>query len=161
MNNSSDSKSSIENARQRDDAPFFMWRHLNKLRWLSLSIVFLMLVMIPLFSVYQTYIAAHAYDLLYPNEKMLYDVVETITSPFISDPETQLDLVKGNTWSGTLFGYQLTDPLAIVSQIAASTSIYWPFVLTGLIPLVFTLLFGRFYCGWICPCFACSGGSAQ
>ena len=147
----SSSASSIEKARQRKDAPFFLWRHLNKLRWLSLSIVFVMLILIPLFSIYQTYIAAHAYDLLFPNEKMLYDTVEMITEPFISDPETQLDLVKGNTWSGTLFGYKLTDPLAIISQIAASKSIYWPFVLTGLIPLIFTLLFGRFYCGWICP----------
>jgi ferredoxin-type protein NapH len=30
-------------------------------------------------------------------------------------------------------------------------SIYWPFVLTAVIPVFFTLLFGRFYCGWICP----------
>lgn len=131
--------------------PFFLWRHLNKLRWLSLSIVFLMLVVLPFLHVYQTYVAAHAYDLLAPSEKQLYDIVETFTSPFISDPAEDLDAIKGNTWSGTFWGLQLSDPLAAVGQMAAGLNIYTPFLLTALIPIVLTLVFGRFFCGWICP----------
>jgi ferredoxin-type protein NapH len=42
------------------DKPFFLWRHLNKLRWLSLSIVFLMLVALPFLHVYQTYGALYS-----------------------------------------------------------------------------------------------------
>jgi len=84
--------------------PIFLWKHLNKLRWLSLSVVFFMLLLIPLMHLYQTYVAAHAYDLLGPGEKQFYDVMETITSPFVADPEKQLDAVKGNTWSGTFLG---------------------------------------------------------
>ena len=42
-------------------------RHLNKLRWVTLSLVFAMLVLLPFISVYQTYVAAHAYDLLAPS----------------------------------------------------------------------------------------------
>jgi len=134
-----------------DSKPFFLWRHLNKLRWLSLGIVFLMLILIPFLHLYQTYIAAHAYDLLYPSEKVIYDSMETLTAPFVSDPEKDLDLLKGTTWSGRLFGLDLSDPLALAGQIAASGKVLWPFVLTALIPIGLTLLLGRFFCGWICP----------
>ena len=131
--------------------PFFLWRHLNKLRWLSLSIVFLMLLALPFLHVYQTYVAAHAYDLLAPSEKQLYDVVETLTSPFVSDPAEDLDAIKGNTWSGTFWEIQLSDPLAALGQIAAGLNFFTPFLITALIPIVLTVLFGRFFCGWICP----------
>ncbi len=32
--------------------PFVLWRHLNKLRWVTLSIVFAMLVLLPYLHVY-------------------------------------------------------------------------------------------------------------
>jgi len=131
--------------------PFFMWRHLNKIRWLVLSLVFFMLIFLPFAHVYQTYVASFSYDLLDPSEKQLYDFMEMITSPFINDPALDLDAVKGNTWSGNFFGYKISDPLAVVGQISASLTIYWPFVITGLIPIVLTIIFGRFFCGWICP----------
>jgi len=128
-----------------------MWRHLNKLRWLSLSVVFLMLILLPLLSVYQNYVAAHAYDLLTPSQKLLYDGMESLTAPFVADPENDLDAIKGTTWSGQFFGLKLSDPLAVVGQTAAGLEIYWPFLLTALIPVALTVVFGRFFCGWICP----------
>jgi ferredoxin-type protein NapH len=131
--------------------PFFLWRHLIKLRWLSLSIVFAMLVALPFMHVYQTFTAAHAYDLLAPSEKQLYDVMETLTAVFTEDPAEDLDAIKGNTWSGSFFGLQLSDPLAVAGQMAAGLKVYAPFLLTALIPVLFTLLLGRFFCGWICP----------
>ena len=79
-------------------------RHLNKLRWLSLGLVFSMLVLLPFLSVYQNYTAAHAYDLLPPSQQRLYDAMEWLTAPFTSDPATDLDVLKGTTWSGTLSG---------------------------------------------------------
>ena len=84
--------------------PFFLWRHLNKLRWVTLSLVFAMLVLLPFLHVYQTYVAAHAYDLLSPSEQRLYDVMEALTAPFTDDPAEDLDALKGNTWSGTFWG---------------------------------------------------------
>jgi ferredoxin-type protein NapH len=131
--------------------PFFLWRHLNKLRWVTLSLVFAILVILPLLSIYQNYVAAYAYDLLSPSERVLYDTAEWFTSPFTDNPAEDLDLVKGTTWSGTLFGLKLSDPLAVVSQIAAGLTVYWPFVLTALIPVAFTVVLGRFFCGWLCP----------
>ncbi len=136
--------------RQRHQ-PFFFWRHLNKLRWVTLSVVFVLLVLLPFLHVYQTYVAAHAYDLLSPSEKQLYDVMEALTAPFTDDPAEDLDAVKGNTWSGTFWGLKLSDPLAALGQIAAGRTLFWPFLLTALIPIALTVVFGRFFCGWICP----------
>jgi ferredoxin-type protein NapH len=126
-------------------------RHLNKLRWLILSLVFCALILLPFFHLYQTYLASHSYDLLLSKEKMVYDSMESLTAPFLSDPEKQLEAVKGTTWSGTLFGLKLSDPLAVVSQASAGIKLYWPFILTAAIPVIFTVIFGRFFCGWICP----------
>ncbi len=131
--------------------PFFLWRHLNKLRWVTLTAVFAALVTLPFLHVYQTYVAAHAYDLLAPSEQRLYDVMEWLTAPFTEDAAEDLDAVKGNTWSATLWGLKLSDPLAVAGQTAAGLSIHWPFWLTALIPVGLTLFLGRFYCGWICP----------
>jgi len=131
--------------------PFFIWRHLNKLRWVSLSLVFAMLVLLPFLHVYQTFVAAHAYDLLAPSEQRLYDVMEALTGPFTDDPAEDLDAIKGNTWSGTFWGLKLSDPLAAFGQSAAGLTLYWPFLLTALIPVVLTMIFGRFFCGWVCP----------
>jgi ferredoxin-type protein NapH len=133
------------------EPPFFLWRHLNKLRWVSLCVVFSMLVFLPFAHVYQTFVAAHAYDLLAPSEQKLYDVMEVLTQPIVSDPARELDVIKGTTWSGTFWGYKISDPLAVVGQTAASLSVYWPFALTALIPIILTVIFGRFFCGWICP----------
>jgi len=129
----------------------FWMRHLNKLRWLSLVTVFSMLIIIPVLGLYQTYVAAHAYDLLTPGEKRLYDTVEFFTGPVLNDPENDLDAIKGTTWSGTFFGLKLSDPLAVLGQTAAGFEVYWPFILTGLIPILLTVILGRFFCGWICP----------
>jgi len=131
--------------------PFFLWAHLNKLRWLSLIFVFSVLILLPFLHLYQTYVAAHAYDLLTPDQKGIYDTMEWLTSPLTDNPETDLNQLKGTTWSGTIFGLKLSDPLALVGQLAAGLSIYWPLVLAALIPAVATMIFGRFFCGWICP----------
>jgi len=138
--------SSMQGAR-----PFFLPRHLNKLRWVSLCLVFSMLVLLPFLHVYQTFTAAHAYDLLAPSEQQLYDIMEALTAPFTNDPAEDLDAIKGNTWSGTFWGFQLSDPLAALGQMAAGLTVYWPFLLTALIPIALTIVFGRFFCGWICP----------
>jgi ferredoxin-type protein NapH len=131
--------------------PFFLWRHLNKLRWVTLTAVFGLLVLLPFLHLYQTYVAAHAYDLLSGPEQRLYDVMEAITEPFTDDPSEDLDSIKGNTWSGTFWGVKLSDPLAALGQAAAGKTLYWPFLVTAAIPVVLSILLGRFFCGWICP----------
>ncbi|HER25559.1 MAG TPA: 4Fe-4S binding protein [Rhodospirillales bacterium] len=133
------------------EKPFVLWRHLNKLRWVVLSVIFAMLVLLPFIHVYQNYVTAYAYDLLAPSEQRLYDVMEALTDPFVSDPARQLDAVKGTTWSGTFWGWQLSDPLAALGQMSAGLTVNVSFLLTALVPVVLTIVFGRFFCGWICP----------
>ncbi len=128
-----------------------MQRHLNKLRWASLWTIFTMLIILPLVSVYQTYVAAHGYRLLSPSGKRFYDVMYFLTSPFTNDPANSLDAIKGTTWSGSLLGLKLSDPLAVAGQMAAALDVHWSFLVTALIPIAFTIVFGRFFCGWICP----------
>lgn len=131
--------------------PFFFWRHMNKLRWLVLLIVFSMLILLPFIHLYQTFVASFSYDLLAADEKTLYDFMEMLTAPFTNDPANGLDNIKGTTWSGNFFGYQISDPLSVLGQIASGLTLYWPFIVTALVPVVATIVFGRFFCGWICP----------
>lgn len=126
-------------------------RHLNRLRWVSLSLVFGVLVLLPFLHLYQSYEAAHGYDLLSAGEKRIYDSMAWLSAPFVKDPERDLDAIKGTTWTATVFGLKISDPLAVVGQSAAGLRIYWPFVLTALIPFLVSIVLGRVYCGWICP----------
>lgn len=126
-------------------------RHLNKLRWISLSVVWLVLLLLPFLYLYQTYVAAHAYDLLTNSERAIYDAMEWLTGGFVSDPANDLDALKGSTWSGHLFGLALSDPLAVLGQIAAGLDLYWPWIATAALPVLATLVLGRFFCGWVCP----------
>lgn len=131
--------------------PSYPGRHVNKLRWLVLSTVFAMLLLLPFLHLYQTYEAAHAFDYLTAGQKTVYLTMEWLTAPFTSDPVKDLDAVKGTTWAGTVFGFNVSDPLALLGQVSASLSVHWPFVISALIPIVVTLLLGRIFCGWICP----------
>lgn len=130
---------------------FVLRRHLNKLRWLTLAIVFFLLILLPFLHLYQTYLAANAYPLLSSNEKLIFNTMESLTSPFTASPESDLNNFKGTTWSGTLFGIQLSDPLAVLTSMTASFTINTSFLISALIPVLLTLMLGRFFCGWICP----------
>ena len=124
--------------------------NINRLRWLVLCSVFSFLIVLPCLSVYQSFVAANAYDLLTPSEKYLYDVMEFITV-FLSNPESDLDMLKGTTWSASIFGFKVSDPLAVVAQSAAGLELHWPFIATAIIPVLLTIFLGRIFCGWICP----------
>jgi len=83
---------------------FVLRRHLNKLRWLVLTLVFAILILLPLLHLYQTYLAAYAYDLFDADKKMFFQTMESLTAPFTDNPVDDLDSVKGTTWRGTFFG---------------------------------------------------------
>lgn len=94
---------------------------------------------------------SHSYERLNTGQKLFYDSTESVVSLFTEDHGKGLDQIKGTTWSATVFDFKLSDPLAVASQSAASWSLYWPFVFSALIPILASLLLGRFFCGWICP----------
>jgi len=42
------------------------------------------------------------------------------------------------------------DPLAAVGTILTTHTLYWP-LLWAMVTVVLTIIFGRFFCGWVCP----------
>ncbi|WP_243371883.1 4Fe-4S binding protein [Geotalea sp. SG265] len=58
---------------------------------------------------------------------------------------------RGNdTISAAVNSFFRTDPLVLATYLAAVRSFTW-LLLPALLVVVFTLLLGRFFCGWICP----------
>ena len=60
--------------------------------------------------------------------------------------------VLGNLSSMTLFGLELSDPLATLQYIFAARDIYLPLIVSTIIIVVFYILAGgRVFCSWVCP----------
>jgi ferredoxin-type protein NapH len=57
----------------------------------------------------------------------------------------------GGLWSFQIKGFRVSDPLAVVSDLAASKTLHKLMMISLIIPLVGTLLLGRVFCSWICP----------
>lgn len=82
---------------------------------------------------------------------MLLIIVIPLLSIHGSDFIPQSVLPKGSTWSFTIFGYAISDPLSVLGTIFAGSNIYLPLLLSAIIPLIITVLLGRVFCGWLCP----------
>lgn len=59
--------------------------------------------------------------------------------------------VTGSPWSINILGYRVSDPLAAISLSIAGNRFYWPFLTSILFFVFLSLIFGRVFCGWICP----------
>ncbi len=59
--------------------------------------------------------------------------------------------VKGSVWAMDIMGFKITDPLAVVESGMIGLYLYLPLLLSVLVPVLFTVILGRIYCGWICP----------
>lgn len=140
---------SVERGRELPGS-FVVRRHVNKLRWLVLMLVFSMLILLPFLHLYQTYLDSNSYELLSSSERIIFDSMSVVAS-VSTTPNSIIDNFTGTTWTGTLFGYQLSDPLAVITNIISGLTWNWLFITTAIIPITLTILFGRFFCGWICP----------
>ncbi len=58
---------------------------------------------------------------------------------------------EGGLWSLRIFALSLSDPLAFVTSTTAARTISLTLLLSVLLPTVFILIGGRFFCSWICP----------
>lgn len=122
-------------------------------RCIQLSTVVL-LVGIAVLSLYAHYRAARVIDDPQLMAGLRGEVITQAVDPYIrrlDDPQAFLDGTKGTLWSMRLFGVDLTDPLAAAEMLAASKHIHWPLLVSILIPVLITLIFGRVFCSWICP----------
>ncbi|MBI5375731.1 MAG: 4Fe-4S binding protein [Candidatus Schekmanbacteria bacterium] len=67
------------------------------------------------------------------------------------DRSTITNFFNGNIWSLKVKGFAISDPLAVLSYFIKSKKANIVFFLSLLIPVFFTVLLGRFFCGWLCP----------
>lgn len=65
--------------------------------------------------------------------------------------QKRLSDIRGNTWSADIYGFSVTDPLAGAESVATSRTITKSLLIGLALPVIATLLLGRFFCSWICP----------
>lgn len=123
----------------------------RKLQWARRSaqaIVLLLLVLIPIFSLYES--LRNQRD--EPGIASRWDtrMVDAAVGD-LDRPERITQAVRGSVWTAKAGDLVVSDPLAVADFVAASRALAEPFVLTALIPVLLSLLLGRFYCGWLCP----------
>ncbi|MCP4397439.1 MAG: 4Fe-4S binding protein [bacterium] len=59
--------------------------------------------------------------------------------------------VKGSVWAMDIAGFKITDPLALLESTTIALFLYLPLLLSVVGPVLFTIILGRVYCGWLCP----------
>ncbi|MFQ5676503.1 MAG: 4Fe-4S binding protein, partial [bacterium] len=59
--------------------------------------------------------------------------------------------VKGSVWTMDIFGFKMSDPLAVLESTFTAMYFYLPMLLSVIVPVMFTVVLGRAYCGWLCP----------
>lgn len=79
------------------------------------------------------------------------DWVVGISGISISSIRSFLSNINGSFWSITISGITITDPLALMQSLASGQPISLPFAIAAVIPIILALIFGRFFCSWICP----------
>ncbi|MBF0473788.1 MAG: 4Fe-4S binding protein, partial [Nitrospirae bacterium] len=62
-----------------------------------------------------------------------------------------MTFVQGDLWALRVGKMRIVDPLALIGNITRTRSFYLPMIIFAMIPIIFTIIFGRFYCGWLCP----------
>lgn len=111
-----------------------------------------LLVLLPLFSLYTHYRSARALEDL-PRGQWRSAAMRAIDNA-VGDNQRRQAMVEGTQgtfWSARVLGISLSDPLAGAEAIVSSRSFYRPMLWSLLIPVLATVLLGRFFCGWICP----------
>lgn len=64
---------------------------------------------------------------------------------------TQTQQFRGGSWSAQLGPLSLSDPLGALESILARKKVVRVVVISLIVPVIATLLFGRIFCSWMCP----------
>jgi ferredoxin-type protein NapH len=59
--------------------------------------------------------------------------------------------VTGTFYAVNILGLSIADPSAITQSIFAAAKVTIPLLFAALFPIILALLFGRIWCGWMCP----------
>ena len=125
------------------------------------TVILLLIVAMPLISFYGRILSGKGQrtvsEVAISEEgKLLGSVYVAIDKIYMPGPNVReaiepIDGFKGGAWSLTLFGYNITDPLAGIAAMIGGRGICPPLILSMLLPVLFIVVFGRAFCAWICP----------
>lgn len=130
-------------------------RLIQYLRYLSLFSVIAFFVFIPLSNWYANFKISYNNSRLVKLsdgqiESWLYHGLDWFYS-FFEDPVLAATSNNGSLWAYTVFGVPISDPLGLISEIISSVHFPIKYFIGGLIPYVLAIIFGRFFCSWLCP----------
>jgi len=118
--------------------------------------VCVLLIALPLLSLYAHYRAARSID----DPQLMIGfrgaAVTQALHPYLDrmdDPQGFLDANKGTLWSMKVGGVEWTDPLAVVEMTAATKRFHWPLIASAVLPILLALLLGKVFCSWLCPAY--------
>ncbi len=69
--------------------------------------------------------------------------------------------ITGTFYSINFGGLGVADPSAIVQAVFASSTLAAPILSAALLPVLLALVFGRVWCGWMCPYHLLADGAAR
>jgi ferredoxin-type protein NapH len=143
---------------------FLRSRSAQWLRHLVRLAVLVFIVAVPVLAHYRAFLATNQIEEIRSNDQeslprsVILGVDRVLRSPHADNGAAQnaqllarLKNVRGNNWSADLFGVSIVDPLAAAESVAASRRVSAYLLLGLLLPVIATVLLGRFFCSWICP----------
>lgn len=69
--------------------------------------------------------------------------------PFLN--KQGINAIIGTYYSISIGQLDIVDPSIMLQSILLTKEVYFPLFLAGILPLIFTLFFGKAFCSWICP----------
>ncbi len=80
-------------------------------------------------------------------EKQLDDLTRRNRTQVLSYAQA----LRGGPWSIKLGPLSMTDPLGVAESVAGSKRVTKVLMISLIVPVIVTLLFGRVFCSWFCP----------
>ncbi len=121
-------------------------------RFIQLFVIAL-LIIIPILSLYEILIENFRLPMVQGRTwQQIFNFVDSAMRHLSGNPVTIVKNIKGNIfWSITIYDFTLSDPLILVGHIFGSREFYISLLVSSLPFIIITVLFGRVFCGWICP----------
>lgn len=121
-------------------------------RFIQLFVITL-LVVIPILSLYEILIENFRLPMVQGRIwQDIFNFVDSIFRRWTDDPVNIVKNIKGNIfWTITIYDFTLSDPLILIGHIFGSRAFYISLLISALPFIIISVLFGRVFCGWICP----------
>lgn len=134
------------------------------LRGVSITLVILFFVFIPISNKYANFKISYNQGRLVELSdgratSVVYNVLDAFYRDF-PDPIVAATSNNGSLWAYTIFGIPVSDPLGLLSELVSSVRFPLKYLLGGFISYFLALVFGRFFCGWLCPTIAINKAAA-